>query len=99
MVIALEQKEFDQASVLHAQLRELGEPSPELLYNTGLLLQKLGCAPDAVGYYRQALGHRPAFPQALLNLGHALMTLGKSEEAHASWQAAVRGHVELAEHF
>ena len=99
LAVALEHKDFEQASALHAQLAELGEPSCELLYNTGLLLQKQGCVPDAVVYYRQALAHRPDFPQALLNLGHALMTLGKPEEAHASWQAALRCHVELAEHF
>jgi tetratricopeptide (TPR) repeat protein len=54
---------------------------------------------EAVSYYRRALAHRPDFPQAFLNLGHALMALGKHEEAHSSWQAALRGNVELAEHF
>jgi tetratricopeptide (TPR) repeat protein len=99
VAIALEQQDFKLASTLHKQLRELGEPSPELLYNTGLLLQKLGSTPEAADYYRQALTCRPDFPQAQLNLGHALMALGKPDEAHASWQAALRGHVELAEHF
>jgi tetratricopeptide (TPR) repeat protein len=84
---------------LHKQLLELGEPTPELLYNIGLLHQKLGRAAEAAKYYRQALAARADFPQALLNLGHALMMLGNHEEAHSSWQAAIRGNGELAEHF
>jgi predicted negative regulator of RcsB-dependent stress response len=32
-------------------------------------------------------------------MGHALMALGKHEEAHSCWQAAVRDSAELAEHF
>jgi tetratricopeptide (TPR) repeat protein len=97
--IALERQDFEQALALHVQVLELCEPGVEWLYNTGLLLHKLGRAAEAVGYYRRALETRPDFPQALLNLGHALMALGKHEEAHSSWQAALRGNVELAQHF
>ncbi|HTT23866.1 MAG TPA: tetratricopeptide repeat protein, partial [Candidatus Sulfotelmatobacter sp.] len=97
--IALERQDLEQALALHVQVLELCEPGAEWLYNTGLLLQKLGRAAEAVSYYRQALDHRPDFPQAFLNLGHALMALGKHEEAHASWQAALRGNSDLAQHF
>jgi tetratricopeptide (TPR) repeat protein len=97
--IALERHDFKQALALHMQLLELTEPSAEMMYNTGLLLHKLGKATDAVVHYRQALVRRPDFPQVLLNLGHALMTLGKHEEAHSSWQAALRTNSELAEYF
>jgi hypothetical protein len=34
-----------------------------------------------------------------LNLGHALMSLGRHEEAQQAWQSALRGNVELAEQF
>ena len=37
--------------------------------------------------------------QALVNLGHALMSQGKHEEAQTVWQSAVRSNVELAEQF
>jgi tetratricopeptide (TPR) repeat protein len=97
--IALEEQDYDQALKLHKQLLEVGGPTSELLYNLALLAQKRGGAADAVRYYRQALALRPDFPQALLNLGHALMTLGKLEEAQAAWQSALRGNVELAERF
>jgi tetratricopeptide (TPR) repeat protein len=95
--IAVEHQDFRQALTLHQQLIETGEPTAELLYNTALLLQKLNRAKEAVGYYRRALAAKPEFPQAWLNLGHALMILGKHEEARASWTAALRGNAELAE--
>jgi Flp pilus assembly protein TadD len=69
------------------------------LYNMALLSQKRGRAAEAVRYYRQALAVRADFPNALVNLGHALMALGKHEEAQTVWQTAVRGGVELAEQF
>jgi tetratricopeptide (TPR) repeat protein len=97
--IAIERQDFKQALTLHKQLLELSEPTAELLYNTALVLQKLGRPADSVKYYRQALAERPDFPQALLNLGHALMVLGNHEEAHSSWEAAVRSDGNLAEHF
>src|ERR1019366_8410628 len=93
--IALEQQDYEQALTLHKQLVDLGEPSSDLLYNLALLLHKRGRAGEAVRRYRQALELRPGFPQALLNLGHALMTLGKHEEAQAAWQTALRGNLEL----
>jgi tetratricopeptide (TPR) repeat protein len=97
--LAIERQDFKQALSLQKQLLELGEPAPELLYNTGLVLQKLGRPADAVKYYQQAIAERPEFPQALLNLGHAWMMLGNHEEAHSSWQAAIRSDGRLAEHF
>jgi tetratricopeptide (TPR) repeat protein len=95
----LEQQEYEQALTLHKQLLESEKPTSDLLYNVALLLQKRGKAADAVRYYRQALTLRADFPQALLNLGHALITLGKHEEAQTAWQTALRGNVELAEQF
>src|SRR5262249_40883216 len=97
--IALEQQDYEQALKLHKQLLELDSPTSDLLYNLALLSQKRGRAADAVRYYRQALSLRPQFPQAQVNLGHALLSLGKHDEAQAAWQAAIRGNVELAEQF
>lgn len=58
-----------------------GERSPELFYNTGLLLQNSGQLDDAIRLYREALAEKPDFPEALLNLGHALKAQGHAEEA------------------
>jgi tetratricopeptide (TPR) repeat protein len=97
--IALRQQDYEQALALHRQLVEFDETDSNLLYNMALLSQKRGRAADAVRYYRQALAVRADFPQALLNLGHALSALGKHEEAQAAWLSVVRGNVELAEQF
>ena len=97
--LAIDRQDFKQAWALLQQLLETEGDSAELRYNTGLALQKLGRAEDAAAYYRKALDERPEFPEAQLNLGHALMALGQHEEARACWQAAVRGNLDLAEHF
>lgn len=99
VAMAVERQEFKQASSLFQQLLDADGMEPELLYNTGLALQKLGRAADAAAYYRKALEQRPEFPEAQLNLGHALMASGEYEEARTCWQAAVRGNLNLAEHF
>ncbi len=40
-------------------------------------------AEEAVQFYQQALTEEPEFAEALLNLGHALMSLGQEEEARS----------------
>ena len=55
---------------------DAGEHSPELLYNAALICQKRGQAEDASVLYREALKVNPQFREALLILGHALMSLG-----------------------
>jgi tetratricopeptide (TPR) repeat protein len=97
--MAVERQDFKQASALFQQLLEAEGSGPELLYNAGLASQKLGRAADAAAYYRKALEQRPEFPEAHLNLGHALMASGEYEEARSCWQAAARGNLNLAEHF
>jgi tetratricopeptide (TPR) repeat protein len=39
----------------------------------------------------------PEFAEALLNLGHALMSLGQEEEARSFWRRAIREKPELAQ--
>ena len=82
---------------LHRKLIELGERSPELYYNAGLICQKRGETNDAVMFYQQALSEDPQFAEALLNLGHALMALGQEEEARSYWRKAIREKPELAQ--
>ena len=38
---------------------------------------------DCDAYYQRALKESPQFPEALLNLGHALMATGQEEEARS----------------
>jgi tetratricopeptide (TPR) repeat protein len=44
----------------------------------------------AVQFYQQALTEEPEFAEALLNLGHALMSLGQEEEARSFWRRVIR---------
>jgi tetratricopeptide (TPR) repeat protein len=95
--LALDMDDFSEAYDLHRRLIELGEHSPELFYNAGLICQKRGQAADAAQYYQQALQEDPQFAEALLNLGHALMSLGQEEEARSYWRRAIREKPELAQ--
>jgi tetratricopeptide (TPR) repeat protein len=94
--MAIEREELDQALDLQAKLIESGERTPELFYNTGLLLQKAGQVDDAIKLYHEALNERPNFPEALLNLGHALKTKGEVDEARSYWRQALEHKPELA---
>ena len=75
--LAVEREDLDKALDLQAKLIEAGERTPELFYNTGLLLQKSGQVEDAIRLYQEALAERPNFAEALLNLGHALKSQGR----------------------
>jgi len=81
---------------LQAKLIEAGERTPELFYNTGLLLQKAGQVDDAILLYQEALAERPNFAEALLNLGHAMKTQGNVDEARNYWRQALEQKPELA---
>ena len=94
--LAVEHGNFDQALDYQARLIEKGERSPELFYNTGLLLQKSGQLTDAERLYREALQERDQFPEALLNLGHVLKGLGQQDQARDCWKRALEQKPDLA---
>ena len=94
--LAVEREDFELALELQARLIESGERTPELFYNTGLLLQKSGQLDDAIRLYREALTERPNFAEALLNLGHALKSQGHPDEARDHWRQALEHKPELA---
>ncbi len=58
-------------------------------FNYGVLLANWGRVEDSVRQYEQAIQLRPAFPQALINLGLAKERNGKNDEAFAHWSAVV----------
>ena len=97
--LTLEQGDFDQAFDLHRRLIELGDRSPELFYNAGLIYQKRGQIEDAAVFYREALKENPNLAEALLNLGHALMDMGQEDEARTCWRKAVVAKPELAANY
>ena len=96
--LALEAQDYEEAYQLHQRLIELGENSPELYYNAGLICQKRGAPNDAVLFYQQAINEDPQFAEALLNLGRlVLMAMGQEEEARSYWRKAIREKPELAQ--
>jgi Tfp pilus assembly protein PilF len=95
--LALDQQDYDAAYELHRRLIQMGERSPELLYNAGLICHKRGEMEEAIHFYEQALAEDPQFAEALLNLGHAQMALGHEDDARSSWRKAIREKPELAQ--
>ncbi len=94
--IALERCEHEKALNLHAELIELGEKTPEVYYNCGVLAQNLSRIDEAVRFYREAIALRKNFPEALLNLGHALKVIGNDEQARSLWIPALELNPELS---
>jgi tetratricopeptide (TPR) repeat protein len=97
--LALEQQDYDQAFEMHRRLIEMGDHSPELFFNAGLICQKRGQMDEAATYYRQALQENADFAEALLNLGHTLIALGHEDEAQSCWRRAIREKPELAQSY
>jgi len=94
--IALARNEDEKALDLHAELIELGEKTPDVYYNCGVLAQNLNRLDDAVRFYREAIALRKNFPEALLNLGHALKVIGNDEQARSLWIPALELNPELS---
>lgn len=70
-----------------------GQPGSPLrhvaAFNLGTVLASLQRDDEAEAAYLQALAWQPHFPQARLNLGHALERKGQAEAALAQWQIVV----------
>jgi tetratricopeptide (TPR) repeat protein len=97
--LSLDEGDYPQAFRLHQKLIDSGERGADLFYNAGLICQKRNEVRDAIVYYREALKIDPDLPEALLNLGHALMYIGAKDEAKACWRKAISIKPELAEDY
>ena len=95
--LSIQTSDFDTALEFHVRLIDLGENSPEVLYNAGLMYEKAGQAEKAAKLYRDALAQQSDMPEALLNLGRILESNGKSEEARACWTKALESEPALAQ--
>jgi tetratricopeptide (TPR) repeat protein len=95
--LSIQANDFDTALEFHVRLIDLGERSPEILYNTGLMYEKSGQMEKAARLYREALAQQPEMPEALLNLGRILEAGGKAEEAKSCWSKALEAEPALAQ--
>jgi protein O-GlcNAc transferase len=96
IAIAVERKDHSRAWELHQRSKGLGQPSVELSYNLGLLLQSAGESGKAAECYQLAVDTKPDFRAALTNLGHSLKASGKDDEARAAFSKAIQVDPELA---
>ena len=94
--VSLEQQQYGIALRYHLQLLELGDQSPEVRHNLGLLYQNRGEIAKAESEYKDALALKPDFPEALLNMGNVLNATGRKDEAKDHWVRALQLKPELA---
>ncbi len=94
--VTLAQGRNERSLELHESLLEHGGPDADVSYNCGVLAQKLNDLRRAVQFYRDAIAVRPGFPEALLNLGHVMKTLGNEDDARAAWIPALELRPEFA---
>ena len=95
--LSIQANDFDTALEFHVRLIDLGERSPEVLYNAGLMYEKAGQLDKAARLYRDALSQQPDMPEALLNLGRIMESNGKTEEARNCWSKALEAEPALAQ--
>ena len=62
-------------------------------------MHKAGNFEAASGFYTDALERRAEFPEALVNLGHALNESGRTEEADACWTRLAEAFPEAAREY
>src|SRR4029078_7138182 len=93
----MQARELCTALMFHVRLIDLGERSPEVLYNAGLMYEKAGQLDKAVRLYRDALAQQADMREALLNLGRILEANGKTEEARSCWSKALEAEPALAQ--
>jgi tetratricopeptide (TPR) repeat protein len=95
--LSIQANDFETALEFHVRLIDLGESSPEVLYNAGLMYEKAGQPDKAVRLYRDAIAQQPDMAEALLNLGRILEANGKADEARACWSKALEAEPALAQ--
>ena len=95
-MVTLAQEHYERSLELHEKLLRQAGPDADVLYNCGVLAQKLHELARAEQFYRDAITTRARFAEALLNLGHVLDKLGRTGEAREAWIPALELRPELA---
>jgi tetratricopeptide (TPR) repeat protein len=83
-MMATEREDYQQALGYYEKLAGTGERTPELFYNTGLILQNLGRPEDAAQQYREALAVKPDLAEATQALAQVSKAPAKVEEIRKS---------------
>jgi tetratricopeptide (TPR) repeat protein len=83
-MMATEREDYHQALGYYEKLAGAGERTPELFYNTGLILQNLGRPDEAAQQYREALAVKPDLAEATQALAQVSKAPAKVEEIRKS---------------
>jgi tetratricopeptide (TPR) repeat protein len=83
-MMAAERQDYQQALGYYNKLADAGERTPELFYNTGLILQNLGRPEEAAQQYREALAVKPDLSEAIQALALVSKAPAKVEEIRKS---------------
>ena len=83
-LMAVEREDYPQALGYYKKLADAGERTPELFYNTGLILQNLGRPEEAAQQYREALAVKPDLAEATQALAQVSKPPAKVEEIRKS---------------
>jgi tetratricopeptide (TPR) repeat protein len=84
--MSAEREDYQGALGYYQKLAEAGERSPELFFNTGLILQNLGRREEAAKQYREAIAVKPDLSEAI----QALAQMVKAPEAVEEPRKAVQ---------
>lgn len=85
----LNQGRFEDARAAYVRLRERYPGHPELYNGEGICLARLGRPEAAHMCFQEALGLRPDYVPALINLGNLLVEDGQPETALAYFRRAL----------
>ncbi|MBF8274866.1 MAG: glycosyl transferase family 9 [Magnetococcales bacterium] len=90
--LALEEHQKGRFATAEALYLELLRDSPDdaqVLHLLGLLASASGDSGKAIRWISQAISIQPAFPEALNNMGHALLEQGRFAESVTFYQKAI----------
>ena len=93
--LALSTKDLAKAPELEALLADLGQTTPAFCYNLGVLQYEARQYDAAAHSFRRAVGKRPTFGDALINLGYTLEAMGQHEQAFEALRSAISVEPEL----
>ncbi|MFO7030403.1 glycosyl transferase [Limnospira fusiformis CCALA 023] len=88
-LLCQEQKDYGKAVDWYRRALEVYFQWPEVHYNLGFVLEKLGYIEEAIASYRQGIIHKPNYTNAYYNLGLILQKQGREMEAIAAYQNAI----------